>query len=246
MFNQQIIIKEPNKFDKSRIISGITLRNLDYNPSKFGFSISKADILTDEETEQNRIALANQLNIDRSQLIVQKQIHSDISNVVSKGFPICESDGLITNHKNICLAISLADCCGILVFDPIQNIISAIHSGWKGTQQNIVGKTISKIVKNFSSFPSDFYVWITPCAGKEDYEVGEDVAQFFPNFIEMKNNGKYLLDLKSAIVNQLLNEGVEINRIEISPESTISDPNFHSYRRDRNKSGRMAAFIMMR
>lgn len=244
--NKQINIKEPNIFDKESIVSGITLRNLNYNNSLYGFSISKAEINTEDEIEQNRIALANLLKISRTQLIVQKQIHSDIANIVEEGFPICESDGLITNKKGICLVISLADCCGILIFDPIKNIIAAVHSGWKGSQQNIVGKTIRKIVDIYSSSPSDYYVWITPCAGKQDYEVDEDVAQFFPNFVEMKINGKYLLDLKSVIRNQLLSEGVQESRIEVSSESTISDTNFHSYRRDKDKSGRMAAFIMMK
>ncbi len=244
--NRQIKIKEPNIFDKERIVSGITLRNLNYNPSLYGFSISKAEIYNEDVIEQNRIALANLLKIRRSLLIVQKQIHSDIVNIVDEGFPICESDGLITDQKGICLVISLADCCGILIFDPLKNVISAIHSGWKGTRQNIVSKTIRRIVDTYSSSPSDFYVWITPCADKQDYEVGEDVAQFFPNFVEKENNSKYLLDLKSAIANQLLSEGVQVNRIEVSSESTISDTNFHSYRRDKDKSGRMAAFIMMK
>lgn len=241
-----IEIKQPDIFDKNKIISGITLRNVHYNTLLKGFSISKADCFSEDEVEQNRIALANQLQIKRTQLILQKQIHSDISNIVDEGYPVCESDGLITDKIGLCLVISLADCCGVLIFDPKQKIIAAIHSGWKGTQKNIVGKTIAKIVENYSSNPSDFVVWISPCAGKEDYEVGEDVARFFPDFIQRKNSNKYLLDLKSAILEQLLSKGVRISNIEISPESTISNTNYHSFRRDKEKSGRMAAFIMMR
>lgn len=244
--NKQIQIKTPNIFDKNNIIAGITLRNENYNNSIYGFSISKAELFSEEEIEQNRIALADFLQISRSQLIVQRQIHSDISNFVDRGFPICESDGLITDKNGVCLTLSLADCCGILIFDPIKKVISAIHSGWKGTKQNIVGKTIEKINTTYSSNPSDFLVWITPCAGKEDYEVGNDVAQFFANYTHKKIDGKYLLDLKSAIVNQLLTEGVIENKIEISLESTISDINYHSHRRDKERSGRMAAFIMMK
>lgn len=241
---KQIEIKEPKIFDRSIIKSGITLKNTNYKPP-IGFSISKADVFTDNEIEENRLEFAKFLKIERTNLIVQKQIHSDISNVVDKGFPICESDALITDKKGVCLVVSLADCCGILIFDKTKKVISAIHSGWKGSAQNIVGKTIKKIITRFSSNPSDFAVWITPCAGKEDYEIGQEVAELFPLFTTQKANGKFLLDLKSAIKQQLLDEGILENNIEISTESTISDIRFHSYRRDKKLSGRMAAFIMM-
>lgn len=241
---KKIEIQEPTIFDKSSIKSGITLKNTSYNPP-IGFSISKADVYTENEIEQNRLALAEILNIDRPNLIFQKQIHSDIANVVDKGYPICESDALITNKQGVCLVVSLADCCGILLFDVRKKVIAAIHSGWKGTAKNITGKTIRKIMATFFSNPSDFLAWVTPCAGREDYEVGQEVAELFPLFAEPKENGKFLLDLKSAIKQQLLEEGILASNIEISSESTISDIKFHSYRRDKKSSGRMAAFIML-
>jgi len=241
----EIEIHRPNIFDKKVVISGITLRNVNYKPP-YGFSISKAELFTDEEIELNRKALSHFLGISRSNLIIQKQVHGDVVNIVTNNYPIKESDAMITDAKGVCLVVSLADCCGILVHDPIKNIIAAIHSGWKGTRLNIVGKTIQKVVDTFDSNPSDMMIWVTPCAGGQDYEVGWEVAQYFTEFITVKGNGKYLLDLKSAIKHQLLNNGILEKNIEISLESTISDLKYHSYRRDKELSGRMAAFIMMK
>jgi len=242
---KKIDIQKPNIFDNKKIEAGLTLRNLEKFPP-YGFSISKANIFDDEQIEQNRKFLAQLLGIDRQNLIIQKQVHGNCANVVSSNFPICETDAMITNTKGVCLVVSLADCCGVLVHDPVKNIIAAIHSGWKGTKLNIVGETIRKVVENFRSNPIDMMVWITPCAGEKDYEVGWDVAQYFPEYITNKENGKYLLDLKSAIKNQLKNCGILENHVEISLESTISDFNYHSYRRDKDLSGRMGAFIMMK
>lgn len=241
----KIKIKYSKILDSDRIVSGITLRNEEFCPP-IGFSISKADYFTEEEIEENRQILASELGLMKNQLVFQKQIHSDIVRTIDENHQILESDGMVTNKKNLCLVVSLADCCGVMMFDPNKNVIASVHSGWKGTSKNITGKAIQKMVEEFSINPSDLRVWLTPCAGKEDYEVGSDVAELFPGFVEPNEKGKYLLDLKSAILNQLLDRGVIESNIEISPESTISDKNYHSYRRDKRMSGRMAAFIMIK
>lgn len=241
----KIDLQKPKIFNQKIIESGLTLRNLEIFPP-YGFSISKAEIFTKQQIEQNRKLLAELLGINLQNLKFQQQIHSDRANIVSSNSPIQESDAIITTSKGVCLVVSLADCCGVLVHDPIKQIVAAIHSGWKGTKLNIVGKTIQKIVENFGSNPADMLIWITPCAGEKDYEVGWDVAQYFSDFIEDKGNEKFLLNLKSAIKHQLFSQGIPENNIEISQESTISDTRYHSYRRDKSRSGRMAAFIMMK
>ncbi len=234
----------PNLFPQNEIISGITLRTIS-DKFPFGFSISQAELFTEEEIEANKVELAKALNIKRESIVFQKQIHSDVVQIVKKNTPIYETDGMLTNEEGIFLCLSLADCCGILVYDREQKVIGAFHSGWKGTKQNIVRKGIELMKSEFQSNSGDILVWITPCAGKEDYEVGADVARYFPNFIMPLKQDKYLLDLKRAIFTQLIQVGINKNNIEISIESTISDLKFHSFRRDKDKSGRMAAFIGM-
>jgi hypothetical protein len=154
-----------------------------------------------------------------------------------------ESDGIVTNEPNTILVLSLADCCGILVYDKTKKVVGAFHSGWKGTKQNIAGRGIKKMIDEFGTNHEDIKCWITPCAGAEDYEVSWDVAKYFTGFTKPIGNEKYLFDMKSAIRSQLLEAGLKSENIEVSPESTISDLRFHSFRRDKENSGRMAAFI---
>jgi copper oxidase (laccase) domain-containing protein len=90
-------------------------------------------------------------------------------------------------------------------------------------------------------------VYITPCAGENKYEVEQDVAQYFPNHIKPIAREKYLLNLRTAIIEQLESVGIDIkNNLEFSPACTIENKNYHSFRRDKENAGRMTAFILMK
>ncbi|MBX3045029.1 MAG: peptidoglycan editing factor PgeF [Candidatus Kapabacteria bacterium] len=237
---------KPKIFDDNKIIAGVTKRNLSsYFP--YGFTISQAQIAGREEVLRNRNLLAEELGIKSNLMIFQKQVHGDVIRKVSKGDDNnAETDGMITTEKGVILNISIADCAGVLIWDSVNDIICGIHSGWKGTSLNIVGKGIQKLIDEFESKSENLYVYISPCAGGNAYEVGEEVAKFFPRSIKLKSRNKYLFDNKNEILHQLLDMKIPIANIEISDICTISDENFHSYRRDADFSGRMSAFIGMR
>lgn len=235
----------PKYIFPKNVYSGITLKNAENFPPN-GFFISKGDLLTDDEVEYNRQLLSEDLGYSRENVVFQKQVHGDQVNIVKSSTPIFESDGIITNEKGTVLVLSLADCCGILIYDPEKEVIGAIHSGWKGAKNRIVQKGISKMVEEFDSNPRNLKCWITPCAGSQDYEVGYEVAQYFPDNIRQISNDKYLFDLKGSIVKQIVDLGILQDNIEVSEESTISDRRFHSFRRDKKNSGRMAAFIVIK
>jgi YfiH family protein len=242
---QKINILRPTIFPFDKINSGITLAN--YQVAELGFSACKTDAITDEEIVKNKNILAENIETTTENLVFQKQIHTtDIQIITKNNHPIFESDGLITDKKGIVLCINLADCGGILCYDTRNNVIAGFHSGWKGTQLNIVRVGIEKMKKEYSTNPADLLVYLTPCAGAKHYEVEYDVAQYFPNHINKISADNYLLDLKGVIAEQLAEVGVNKDNIEISSVCTISNKMYHSFRRDADKSGRMTAFIMMR
>jgi len=76
--------------------------------------------------------------------------------------------------------------------------------------------------------------------------VREDVARFFPTVSRKVNEEEFLLDIRSRIREELCETGVQEGNIEMSSECTIGNPAYHSYRRDGDSSGRMAAFIGMK
>lgn len=240
-----IEILKLNIFDEKRVFAGITKRNLQ-NYSPYGFTISNAKIVDNIKLESNRMDLAKFLGISRNNIAFQKQIHSDIIRVMSsENNVISESDAMITNEKNFFISISIADCAALLIFDPINEIIAGVHSGWRGTQQKIAIKTIFRMNELFNSKAEDLLIYISPCASGDNYEVDKEFLEYFPNSVKSLSNEKYLFDNKKELKSQLISIGVEERNLEISTICTIGDTQYHSYRRDKDISGRMSAFIGM-
>ncbi len=238
---KNIEIQKPTIFP-ANISAGITLANK-YTFPPYGFSIFPGQVLSSDEVEQHRLSLAKQLKVNRDDMIFQKQVHTDGIKVVSEGAEITKSDGMISNQSGIVLNVTVADCCGILIFDKATKSIAALHSGWRGTSLNMAGKGVKMMQKTYNSNSEDLLVWLSPCAGKESYEVEWDVAQHFEQYAVKKDETKFLLDIREPIKDQLLNAGVPECQIETSTECTIRNSLYHSYRRDKSESGRMSVFI---
>lgn len=153
-------------------------------------------------------------------------------------------DGLITAVPRLVLTVTVADCAPILLYDKRNRVVGALHAGWRGTAGGIVANGITMLRKAYNSQPADILVFVGPSAGKCCYEVGDDVAQYFPKKVLSVRNRKLYLDIKEAIRNQLLNEGIPEANIEIHTDCTICKADvYHSFRKDRQRSGRMVAFI---
>jgi polyphenol oxidase len=79
------------------------------------------------------------LGIQSAQLVFPRQTHTNYV-VKSSEFPeneIKETDALVTNQPGICLCVQTADCVPILLFDPVEKVISAVHAGWRGTVKKL-------------------------------------------------------------------------------------------------------------
>ncbi|HRP01647.1 MAG TPA: peptidoglycan editing factor PgeF [Candidatus Kapabacteria bacterium] len=238
-----INILKTNIFLNYKIIAGTTLINKQLYPPN-GFSISKAEIYNDNDIHTMRQDFADFLNCKYEDLAFQTQLHSDIITIVDNSYSCAQSDAIITNIRGKILVASIADCGGILLYDPINGVVAAVHSGWRGSYQNIVGKTIAALANKFMTEPKNLLAYLAPSASVENYEIGGELLEMLGNY-SIKRNEKIYFDNKKMITQQLLNAGVQAQNIEISNICTISDANYHSFRRDKKKSGRMATFIGM-
>jgi copper oxidase (laccase) domain-containing protein len=101
------------------------------------------------------------------------------------------------------------------------------------------------IMKNeLNSEAENMIVYVGPGISKDKFEVGKEVAELFPGKYVFPKNGKYFIDLKSNIFEQLLSLGLKKENIEMSELCTYCEEGYlHSYRRDREKSGRMFSVI---
>jgi polyphenol oxidase len=171
------------------------------------------------------------------------QIHSDI--VIEAGGrsgPLGEGDALIENTPGRLIAVKTADCIPILVVDPRQRAVAAVHAGWRGTVQGIAARAVQDMQKRFSSRPEDLLVAIGPGIGKCCYEVGPEVAGQFAEFADSHRH----VDLSSANRNQVAGCGVPLDQIYAADLCTLCNSDFHSFRRDKQQAGRMLSVVGIR
>lgn len=162
-----------------------------------------------------------------------------------------EGDFLITRLQNITLGVMTGDCLPVLIVDPVQQVIAAIHAGWRGSSQGIVLKVIDKLEAEFGSHITDLEIYLGPSARSCCYEVDEPFVEQFhaahaaTSCIETRNNKLYF-DNASFVTEQLLNAG--LNRMQINSSSalcTICNPQFCSYRREKENPARQLSLICM-
>ena len=96
-----------------------------------------------------------------------------------------ETDGLITNSRDIALATTNADCILMLFFDPVKRVIANVHSGWKGTLQRISIEAVKKMKEEYNCDPKDIICCICPSIRKCHFKVHKDVQK--PYYNEFKN-----------------------------------------------------------
>ena len=107
-----------------------------------------------------------------------------------------KADAVITNQKNLPIAVLTADCVPILICDNKKNIIAAIHAGWKGAFKGIIGKVIKFMIKKGCKI-DNINVAIGPSISVKNYEVRED---FKKKLIKKdKKNQKYFKNKKNKL-----------------------------------------------
>jgi polyphenol oxidase len=194
---------------------------------------------------ENRRRFTAALGLEPGAVAFTRQIHSDTILRIEVPGTYESCDALLTNRKGIGLAISVADCIPILLYDPVTKTIGGVHAGWRGSRDRIVVKAVDRMRKEYGVNPEKLVVYIGPSAGACCYEVGEDVASIFGEGYTLRRDGrKPHVDLKTWNRDLLVDSGVKAENIDTAAECTIcSDGLFHSYRRDGAHSGRMLAII---
>ncbi len=200
---------------------------------------------SEQNVKANRDKFFGTLGIDQNLLAIPRQVHSDKIMIADKPGFYPDTDGLITALPDLYLIVSTADCYSVLIYDPAKKIIAAVHSGWRGTQKKIVTKAIEMMKQEFGCKAEDLSVFVGPGISFDNFEIGKEVAEMFEEKFICAKNGKYYADLKDHIIDQLKTHGVR--KTEIFPNCTFDEKNYlHSYRRDRDKSGRMYSVIGMK
>jgi polyphenol oxidase len=226
-----------------------------------------------ENVKENRARLQAAVGAKDLKLVSLLQFHSDaILHFETAPTEPARGDAAVTKSAGLLLAVQTADCVPILLVDPKNRAVAAVHAGWRGTLARIVEKAIGRMQMQFGSRAGDLLAAIGPAIGGCCYEVGTEVAaafsgqfanaaEFFdelrtgdePNPLQWLNMmppghqpppKKVLLDLRRANRSQLEAAGVAAANIFVSDLCTGCQRDLlFSYRKEGAQSGRMMAVV---
>ncbi len=168
-------------------------------------------ILSEKGIALRKMATAQQVHANRVAWIRQKP-----------QLPVADADGLATNVPGLPIGVYVADCCPIFLVDPVKKAIALLHSGLRGTEQNIVREGVQTLVRENASDPATLIALLGPCIRACCYraEIGDRIAE------------------------QLLAEGVR-NIVRRDWCTACHNDIYYSYNREKGRTGRMLAALMM-
>jgi len=205
---------------------------------------------------KNRSIAMKNLHLEKKKLILIKQTHSSKvirinKNNLNKNL---EADGIITSLNDVVLGILTADCAPIFIYDNSNKFVCSLHSGWKGTLNNISKKAIM-LFEKYDVNRNNLIAIIGPCLGFSNYEVKKDFEKKFINkdikysqFFKRKNNNKSYFNIRGLINYQLKELG--LNKVYNINRDTYSNKNlFFSHRRSNHEghktTGRLINLISL-
>ena len=170
------------------------------------------------------------------------------TDLLTDDLEVADCDGFITDQPGVGLMIQQADCQAVLCFDPARKLVGAVHSGWRGSVQNIVAKMINTMKEKFSSNPVDIMAIISPSLGPccaEFVNYKKELPADFHKFMIGENH----FDFWQISRAQLIAAGLIDANIQSLDICTSCDENFFSYRRAcreaDGKTGRHCSLIML-
>jgi YfiH family protein len=134
--------------------------------------------------------------------------------------------------------------------DPQHRVIANVHSGWRGTVQQITATTLATLREKTSFDPSTASVWLGPSIRQCCFEVGDEVVTSFEqafgdvdDFVD-RTKVRPHVDVVGLTRHVLRDSGFTDERIFDSGLCTRCDDSiFHSYRRGTSDGGRNLAVV---
>lgn len=243
--------------DESPILAGITLKNNDrFEQNNMALHVCENEV----NVMKNRAELVKTIGYSLNHLVCAQQTHSanfykvtkdDLGRgATSQQSAIPNTDALYTKEPNIVLCTFTADCVPVYFFNKKTGIIGIIHSGWKGTIQEITTKTLTHISNTEAVHLDDFHIIIGMALSQKRFEVDEDVFHLFnelgyaePFIMYNEMTNKYHIDNQLVIKKQCELLGIPEAQIFLDRTCTYESERGFSYREDK-QSGRHLGFIV--
>ncbi len=254
-----------------RIVHGFSLRTdpVSAQEKSYGLNGYQSELQVLENRQQFVKSLSLQCPPSPNahlRLVTLKQVHSDkalVAEDLHSGEIVCSGDALLTGRPGLLLAVQTADCMPLLILDPENGAVAAIHAGWRGTVKRIIEKSVRRLQERFGTDPTHCIAVLGPSIRSCCYVVGQEVVSAFhsefpyasrlfhplgkksrPTGSQPTMGDGLFLDLPSACRRQLLDSGMRETCVFTNPPCTSCDTSrFYSHRAEAGHCGRMMAVI---
>ncbi len=181
--------------------------------------------------------------------VFARQVHgAEVGVVSTAAAPIgqdlirVDGDALATAQCHNALVIQVADCQPVLIADPVKKVAANVHSGWRGSIDNIIGRTIEALVTRLGCRPQDMIAAIGPSLGPccaEFVNYRKEIPRRYWKYRRADN----LFDFWRLSIDQLVEAGIPMEATSLAGICTRCNQHlFFSYRGQKN-TGRFAAVI---
>ena len=243
--SQITVLSEPALSAIPGIVHGFSTRRAEHNSFTLGPASSENPAI-----QINRTRFLDAVGMTGWPLLKLKQTHSnivhDFKDTWAASQPV-EGDGAITALGGAALGIQTADCVPILIADREARVVAAIHAGWRGTANRIAHNAVKQMSQTYGVAPEGLTAVIGPHNAVCCYEVGEEVVAAVNNPAAILRKPEWSkAHLNQALANklQLTAAGIPEAQIHVSNLCTECRADlFYSYRRDRERTGRMLSVI---
>ncbi|NDY70652.1 peptidoglycan editing factor PgeF [Desulfobacter hydrogenophilus] len=242
------------------LVHGVFSRTEGYSKGPFlGLNVGLSTGDDPDIVNRNRALMLSSIGLTR--VLFLNQVHGtdiaviksekDAADAVWKGqgtapSKIFKADAAVTNLKGLGLAIQVADCQAVVLYDPDKEVIANVHSGWRGSAANIISRCIDTMVTQFGCSPASIRAGISP-------SLGPCCAQFinykqeFPKALwQYKEKDRPYFDFWQISRDQLGAHGVLDEHIETMGLCTRCRTDlFYSFRANK-ATGRFAAVIALK
>ena len=233
---------EPDWPAPDNVFAATTLRSGGFSSGHYN-SLNPALYVGDDadRVQQNREAIREMLKLP-AEPVWLNQVHGCRVVDAAQVRTLEQADASYSHRPEVVCAVMTADCLPVLICSADGQSVAAVHAGWRGLLNGVIGNTVSAMQS------AELLVWLGPAIGPEAFEVGGEVRLAFveqdPDYDQAfypLDNGKWLADIYQLARINLAEAGID--QVYGGEYCTVAEPeHFYSYRRDK-ETGRMATLI---